>query len=346
MKYLAILDPILDALHDGRIFRRIFSIALKSVAALVVLGTLLTLVTVLGLAFGDFMPAEARIGVLLFTVVILAMASLQVNVLLYHARGVEQLPPTAVVLSSIMFSMVRMVGECFAILMCAFGIGGFFAGIFGAGSVISQTGFGAVPGMGLVGGTGSGAVLLVTALLLAFVGLTLAYFIAEQGTLLGDIAMSIRKLVPYSAGLAVTPAPMPIPASVLGTVPRTTPIPAPASPTPSPSLTVPAPVSPTPTASIPRPTPAPIAPMPPPLPPPPVARPLTPLPVARPATPPPVARPAAPPPSPASSPLPPPPVRATATAPAPESASRRCRNCNAFLGPEQLFCIECGTRAS
>jgi hypothetical protein len=168
--------------------------ALRAFGVLTVLAGLYFLIEILKLSFQ--LPTQATIGGLLFAIIFVAAIASVFQIFFYRAESVRDLgqsPFTIIPIFSILF---RTLGESYATLGVAAGVGGC---VFIWLSGMSPVRF--LPGLGemlppVSGGTFlDGVEFLVMAVVLSFVFLVVFYFLAEAVVVLVDIARNIRLLV-------------------------------------------------------------------------------------------------------------------------------------------------------
>jgi hypothetical protein len=187
--------PVLQALNDGKIIRKSVAVGLQVLAVLSVLGGAYLLIEILKIAFQ--LPNEGTIGGLLFAIIFLAAILAIGQVFWYRASSVHELgesPFTVIPIVSILF---RTIGEVYATLGFAVGVGGclfiWFAKnnpfwlLRGLGGILPS----ASPETSFMGGVS----FLVYLTLASFVALIVFYFLAESSVVLVDVAKHVRMLV-------------------------------------------------------------------------------------------------------------------------------------------------------
>jgi hypothetical protein len=182
--------PVLKALKDGRVIRRVVVLALQIVAVLAVLGGLLALVLALGLS-GGFSVAGLLIAI--FTLIGALCAA---QVFWYRAgtvRDLEEGDFTVIPVVSILF---RMFGETSLAVGIASSIGVGLAGVVsGSGAPAGMSPLSTlIPGLG-GGGLVGGLIAMVAGCIFSFFSLLLFYFLAESTLVAVDIAQHVRTLV-------------------------------------------------------------------------------------------------------------------------------------------------------
>jgi len=257
VSFLNFFYPVLDALSDGRVIRKTVVWVLRILAVLVVLGGLYAFINILKFSF-QAPAAEATIGGLLLGLIFLAAVVCVAEILWYRSGKVDELSDTTFTVIPIVSILFRAVGEIYATLGTAVGVGGcFFIWFAKTSPFFMLPGLGplmpsAPAGESFLGGLGFLAYLCVMSFLL----LVLFYFLAESTLLWVDIAHNMRTLrqhfVPTPQPVAAArpvpapaPAPAPAPPAYPPPVPAPPVYPAPAPP-PAPAYQPPPPPAPAP----------------------------------------------------------------------------------------------------
>lgn len=214
---LTVLDPVLDALTDGRVIRRYVAVGLSGLAWAVLAGGVLGTIVILKASFTDALPAEATIGGVLWALIFSATVWVMAQVTLYHAREVRRLPEDRFVVIPIASIMLRLIGENLATWCLAFGLAAFLLVVVaGQYAQFLMNATEILPGLSGISGSGlfSAAWVLVTSLATGFGVLLVFYFCAELVLVAADAANHLRQLValapPSVVAPAATPAPPPV----------------------------------------------------------------------------------------------------------------------------------------
>jgi hypothetical protein len=238
MSALTFFYPVLDALSSGKVIRKAVTLALQVLGILTVLGGLYALVNILRVSF-QAPTTDFTLGGLVLALIFLAAVACVAEIFFYRAGKVKELvdsPFTVIPIVSILF---RAVGEIYATLCVAIGVGGcLFVWLAKANPLSLLGGLGEFMPTVLAQETFVGGLLFMVYLcLVGFVMLVVFYFLAESTLLLPDIAMNIRLLrgaVAPAAAAAPTPqaAPMPQPAPTpqAAPMPQAAPVPPPVRP--------------------------------------------------------------------------------------------------------------------
>lgn len=226
MSFLNFFYPVLDVLSDGRVIRKTVVWVLRILALLIVLGGLYVFINVLKLSF-QVPSAGATIGGLLLGLIFLAAVVCVAQILLYRSGKVDELTDVTFTVIPIVSILFRAVGEIYATLGAAVGVGGCLFIWFAQASPFELlTGLGgllpsAPAGATFLGGIGFMAYLCVT----SFLVLVFFYFLAESTLLLVDIAHNMRSLRQH-----FVPSPQPVAAARPVAAPAPAPVPAAAPP--------------------------------------------------------------------------------------------------------------------
>lgn len=187
--------PVLEALDHGDVIRTSVVLALRIFGVLAVLGGLYLLVEILKISFR--LPTQGTTGGLLFAVIFVAAILAQFQIYFYRAESVRNLgesPFTVIPIFSILF---RTLGEIYATLGVAVGVGGcLFIWLSGISPLRLLPGAGEIFPSVSGGGTFlDGLVFLLWLSVLSFLSLVVFYFLAEAILVVLDIARNIRLLV-------------------------------------------------------------------------------------------------------------------------------------------------------
>ncbi|HLK62915.1 MAG TPA: zinc ribbon domain-containing protein [Bryobacteraceae bacterium] len=204
--------PILRALSDGRVIRKIVSVALKVTAVLVAIGGLILFVTMLIAAFA--LQAAATFGVILFALIFLGMMAAVAQIYWLRADTIRQLPDSPFTVIPIISVLLRTNGEVYATVGVSIGVGGgILIMIAGVNPMQFLGPMGAlVPSFWAGGSFLGGLTFLAYLCIVSFLALLLFYFLAEASVVLVDMALHIRLLVPQAAAMAPAPSVEPVPA--------------------------------------------------------------------------------------------------------------------------------------
>ena len=185
-----LLKPFLKMISEGKFFTGIFSLFLRILAVITLLGFLfITFKLWQGVASGfDVKLFFASFFIQLILIVLVFMV---LNILLIRANDIYTLPlATDYIVIPIFVIVAKMLGEIMAVFYALMGIAAGLA-IWIVGSLPMQA-----PGMSAIsGGTGfaGGAMAILGGPILGFICLSIFYFIAEQIGVFVDIARNTRK---------------------------------------------------------------------------------------------------------------------------------------------------------
>jgi hypothetical protein len=190
--------PVLKALRDGRVIRRVVIITLQIVAILAALGGIFLVIAALGLGGGGI-GVGAIIGALFGLVGALCAA----QVFWYRAGSVRDMEEGDFTVIPIVSLLFRMFGELAVAVGVPNSIGLGLVAIIGGGAVgggmmgmPSPLGS-LIPGVG-AGGLVGGLISMVFGCVFAFFALVFFYFLAESTLVAVDIAQHVRMLVKQS----------------------------------------------------------------------------------------------------------------------------------------------------
>jgi len=186
--------PVLNALNDGKLIRSLVGVALRILAALWILAGIYLLIEMLKIAFR--LENEGTIGGLLFAVIFVGTVLSVAQIFWYRAGSVDDLRDSPFTVIPIVSILLRTLGESYATLGAAIGVGGclfiWFAKnnpmwlLGGLGGLLPRSS----PEMTFLGGLS----FLVYAGLTSFMALILFYFLAESSLVLVEIAQQTRRI--------------------------------------------------------------------------------------------------------------------------------------------------------
>jgi len=197
-----VLSParkILETLERGSVIRATVAMALRILAILFVLGGIFLLIETLKMSF-SLPTAQGTVGGLIFAASLAAMIAASCQVLLYRAESITSLGESLFTVIPILSILLRAVGEIYAVIGIAIGVGGCLFLWFSGESPLRMLG-GMAPFFlsGARGGTFlDGLVLLAWSGLGSFGLLLFCYFLAESILIMADIARNVRLLVKAS----------------------------------------------------------------------------------------------------------------------------------------------------
>jgi hypothetical protein len=211
--------PVLDALSDGRLMRKVVAAALRVLGVVFAEGGLVLVIEILKYSFRPDTTTETTFGGLLFSIVLVTAFACVVEIHFYRARSVGQLGATTFTVIPIVSILCRLAGEVYATLLVGVGIGGcafLWLAKVSPLAFLSAIGW-LLPASNLEASFVGGALLLVEMCLLALAVLAGFYAAAEGLLLVMDVAGNVSRLV-GEAGSA--PASAPEPAAVDPAAPR------------------------------------------------------------------------------------------------------------------------------
>ncbi len=201
--------PVLNALSEGRVIRKVAALALRILGIVLALCGLVLVIEILKYSFRPDTTTEATLGGLLFSLILLAAFACVVEIHFYHARNIGQLGETSFAVIPVVSILCRLTGEVYATLLVGVGIGGC---VFLWLAKVSPLAFlgalgGLLPASNLEASFLGGALLLVEMCLLALAVLA-GFYAAAEGLLLAvDVADDVRRLA-GQAGPAQAAAPL------------------------------------------------------------------------------------------------------------------------------------------
>jgi hypothetical protein len=204
--------PVLRALSNGGIIRKVVAIVLRVVSILTVLGGCYLLVELLKFVFQPQVPTEVAAGGLLFGIIFLATILAIGQIFWYRADSVRDLGESRYTAMPIVSILLRAIGEVYATLAAAVGLGGCLFIWFARTSpdVLLRGLREILPSAGAGETFLGGLKVLATMGIASFGVLIFFYFLAESVIVMVDMAGQIRLLVrqaPASAAPAAPAAP-------------------------------------------------------------------------------------------------------------------------------------------
>jgi len=204
--------PVLDALNDGRVIRKVVAAALRVLGVIFALGGLVLVIDILKYSFRPDTTTETTLGGMLFSVILLAAFACLVEIHFYRARSIGRLGETGFTVIPVVSILCRPAGEAYATLLVGVGIGGcafLWLAKVSPLAFLSAMG-GLLPASNLEASFLGGALLLIEMCLLALAVLA-GFYAAAEGLLLAvDVAGNVRRLAgegrPAAAPSAVDPA--------------------------------------------------------------------------------------------------------------------------------------------
>ena len=199
--------PVLDALGDGRVIRKVAAVALRILGVVLALGGVVLAIEILKYSFRPDTTTEATLGGLLFSLILLAAFACVVEIHFYHARSVGRLGETSFAVIPVVSILCRLAGEVYATLLVGVGIGGCAFLWLAKVSPLAFLGAlgGLLPASNLEASFLGGALLLMEMCLLALAVLA-GFYAAAEGLLLAvEVAGDVRLLsgqAPVAAPLA------------------------------------------------------------------------------------------------------------------------------------------------
>ena len=199
--------PVLDALGDGRVIRKVAAVALRILGVVLALGGVVLAIEILKYSFRPDTTTEATLGGLLFSLILLAAFACVLEIHFYHARSVGRLGETSFAVIPVVSILCRLAGEVYATLLVGVGIGGCAFLWLAKVSPLAFLGAlgGLLPASNLEASFLGGALLLMEMCLLALAVLA-GFYAAAEGLLLAvEVAGDVRLLsgqAPVAAPLA------------------------------------------------------------------------------------------------------------------------------------------------
>ncbi len=205
--------PVLNALSEGRVIRKVAALALRILGVVLALGGLVLVIEILKYSFRPDTTIEATLGGLVFSVILLAAFACVVEIHFYHASNIAQLGETSFAVIPVVSILCRLTGEVYATLLVGVGFGGCAFLWLAKVSPLAFLGAlgGLLPASNLEASFLGGALLLVEMCLLALAVLA-GFYAAAEGLLLAvDVADDVRRLSGQAG-----PAPAAAPPAAVG----------------------------------------------------------------------------------------------------------------------------------
>lgn len=204
MRWFTFFDPVLNALTDGKVIRKTIAWILQILGVLAALAGLLAVIQVLKFSFQTH-SAEATIGGLFLAMVFSVAVACVAQILFARAKSVKGLGDSPFTVIPIVSLMLRAIGEMYATLGLAIGIGGcVFLWLARANPLGLLGGFDSfMPSLPSEGTFLGGLVFCVLMAFVSFVVLLVFYFSAEAMVVVVDIAKNTRSLA--TAGIPPLP---------------------------------------------------------------------------------------------------------------------------------------------
>ncbi|WP_448562008.1 hypothetical protein [Trichothermofontia sp.] len=180
MKKYFFMQPVLKFVREGRLFSRVFAAALRIFAVLLSISTLIGWIQVWKVVFQ--MNGAAVLGGLIFQALFVVGVYMVVHTVWIRAADIEAIGKSDFMVIPIVSIFLRMLGEVYACISVAVGVGGGILLLFGAYGGLAYGATHAIPGMGwqdslLSGLFGSYSTSsFISALLLAVSGAIVAVF--------------------------------------------------------------------------------------------------------------------------------------------------------------------------
>jgi hypothetical protein len=199
------IAPVLKHISEGRLFSRVFAIALRIFAVLIALGGIVGWVQAWRMV--SDLHGFGVLGGIVFQVIFLVAIYMVTHVLLIRASDISQLPVSEFTVIPIVSIFFRTLGEIYACLISAVGAGGFILLLFaGNDNFLVYRVMQFIPGTSFVSGLAfsfarsadssfiAAIIFLLSSALSAFFALVLFYLLAEGTVVFVDIARNIRGL--------------------------------------------------------------------------------------------------------------------------------------------------------
>jgi hypothetical protein len=191
--------PVLDALSDGRVIRRVVQGILKVSAWILAALGILAVIQILkeGLRSNETL---ATVGSVLFAIVVLAWVACVFQACYYRSLSIDELGPSEYTVIPIVSILCRLTGEVLTTLFVALAVGLCLLSWLGAatGSPLAWA-FGRGPLWSSENNFVVGLSLFGWFLLMAMGTILLFYFLAEAVVVLADIARHTRRLAAGAA---------------------------------------------------------------------------------------------------------------------------------------------------
>jgi hypothetical protein len=199
------MQRVLKFIGEGALFSRICASALRVFAVLTSIGALVAWMQLWKLVF--HMSGAAILGGVLFQGVFVVGAYMVVHTLWIRAADIRAIGSSEFTIIPIVSIFLRMLGEVYACISVAAGVGGGVLQLFAGYSVLASRAIRSVPGMGweqslffgLFGGDSTSSfvsafMLMVSGVIGAVFWLALFYLASEFIVVLVDIARNTRAL--------------------------------------------------------------------------------------------------------------------------------------------------------
>ena len=186
--------PVLDALSDGRVIRRVVQGILKVSAWLM---ALMGILAVIGILKESFRAQESlpTVGGILFAIIVVASIACVFQIYYYRSRSIGELGQSEYTVIPIVSILCRLTGEVLATTFVSFAIGLCVMSWLGAPTTTPFAGgFGPTPMWRSENNFVMGLSFLGWFLFTAFAIILFFYFLAEAVIVLTDIARHIRRL--------------------------------------------------------------------------------------------------------------------------------------------------------
>jgi hypothetical protein len=122
MKALNFFKPVLNALNDTKVIRSSVALILQILGAISFVGGVYLVVEILKVSFK--LPTEGTIGGLLFSVIVIAAVLAIIQIFFYRAAHIRDLGDSQFTVIPIFSVLFRCIGEIYATLGVAIGVGG------------------------------------------------------------------------------------------------------------------------------------------------------------------------------------------------------------------------------
>jgi len=198
MQFLSFLNPVLHKLDDGNVIRSSIALALQMLAIFTLVAAVFLIVYVLKEAF-QLPGVGPTVGGLIFALIFVVTALSVYQIFTFRAGNIRDLgesPFTVIPIFSILF---RAVGEIYAALGIAVGVGGcLFIWLAQLNPMYLLGGVGGLlPSLSPDSTFLGGILFLVYLGIASFLVLIVFYFLAEASLVMVDIAKHIRLLAKH-----------------------------------------------------------------------------------------------------------------------------------------------------
>lgn len=215
MKKYLFMQPLLKFVGEGTLFSRIFAAVLRVFAVLLTIAALVGWIGLWKLVFT--MEGAAILGGIVFQTLFVVGVYMVVHTVWIRAANIADIGKSDFTIIPIVSVFLRMLGEIYACISVAVGVGGGILLLFGAYGGLAQRATSAVPGMGwqdslfsgLFGGESgstflSAVLVTVSGAIGAVLWLALFYLAAELVVVLVDIARNTRAVRDIAERLSVS----------------------------------------------------------------------------------------------------------------------------------------------